>query len=120
MAASADEQEALLRRLGTAPCADELALVFSDALHVVVHQLPEPVRRSALELDRYLDAISGNENAELWTVEALHREPAWVRVRQLATRALVLLGEDDGAPPPRGLPVLPVATMITRARRRQP
>lgn len=96
LAADAEEQEVLLQELGTAPCADELGLVFGDAFDVVRETLPEPVRRAALQLDNHIREISGSENADLWTVDALHSAPEWVRVRHLARDVLRQLNEDDG------------------------
>lgn len=88
LAASAQEQEAYLRRLGTAPSADELALEFSDVLMVERENLDEATRKAALILDRHLTEFSGPEKAELWTVAALHEAFEWARVRQLATEVL--------------------------------
>lgn len=88
LAASPQEQEAYLRRLGTAPSADELALEFSDSLIVEQNNLDEPARHSALLLDQYLTKISGSEKAELWTVKALYGSSEWAHVRQLATDVL--------------------------------
>jgi len=88
LASSADEQRAYLRKLGTAPLADELALEFSDLLPVVQDTLDESARRVARRLDEYLVGFSGEANAELWTVDALERAPEWTRVRDLANELL--------------------------------
>lgn len=88
LAASAHEQEAYLRRLGTAPSADELAIEFSDALIVERENLDEPVRNAALALDQYLTELSGPEKADLWTVMSLHKASEWALLRQLATDVL--------------------------------
>lgn len=39
-------------------------------------------------LDDALAKMSGKEHAELWTADALHQAPEWVRIRELATAAL--------------------------------
>jgi len=88
LASAADEQEAYLRQLGTAPSADELALEFTDALMVEKTHLDEGERTAALHLDEYLSQISGEENAELWTIAALHHAPEWAHVRDLANDLL--------------------------------
>ena len=84
LAAAADEQEAYLRQLGTAPSADELALEFTDAFVVARERLDESAADAATRLDDYLVEISGSDKAELWTVSALRDAPEWVRVRHLA------------------------------------
>jgi hypothetical protein len=93
LAAPAQEQESYLRRLGTAPSADELALEFSDAFVVEREGLYEPVREAALLLDMYLTDISGPQKADLWTVAALYGAMEWARVRQLAGDVLRRMDE---------------------------
>lgn len=88
LAAPAVEQEAFLRELGTAPSADELALEFSDALMVEKGALEDAVRSAAVQLDEHLTALSGPQNASVWTVAALHAAPEWARVRELAAETL--------------------------------
>lgn len=88
LAAPADEQEAYVRQLGTAPSTDELALEFSDALLVARGSLSEAVASAALRLDAYLAKISGSANTELWTILALYKAPEWMSVRQLAGEVL--------------------------------
>jgi hypothetical protein len=97
LAASAQEQEAYLRRLGTAPSADELALEFSDAFLVEQRNLDESARNAALVLDQYLSELSRPEKAELWTIGALYGASEWARVRELATALLQHIGERSGA-----------------------
>lgn len=95
LASRADEQEEYLRQLGTAPSADELAIEFSDALAIEKGLLEERVRTTALALDRYLESISGQENENLWSVDALHVSREWETVRQLAADLLNLMDESD-------------------------
>jgi len=75
---------------------DELALEFSDFALL----LPQVVRADmvsaeaagAIEaVDGQLDAMSGEEHAELWTVEAVRTSAEWTKVRELARTALRLL-----------------------------
>lgn len=96
LAAAAGEQEAYLRQLGTTPSTDELALEFSDVLMVERGNLGEPARTAALLLDQYLTEISGAENADLWTVAALHGSAEWARIRRLAADVLQRIDEQTG------------------------
>lgn len=92
LAADADAQRRwLLERFdGQTPGdADELAFHF-DGLWMegrIQHAIEiSPRARQRLdELDRALDAMSGPENAALWTLDALVQRPEWARVRRLAT-----------------------------------
>lgn len=90
LASSAEEQEQYLSELRTAPSADELALEFSDAFLVVQDELDANARRAGLDLDAYLETMSGTDNSTKWTVLALRRAPEWRIVRDLANRALLL------------------------------
>jgi hypothetical protein len=89
LAAPADEQAAYLRRLGSYPALDELALEFDDAL--------APARCASggskawqdglRHIDAKLDSMSGEQNASLWDVDALDGSE-WAEVRDLARKAL--------------------------------
>lgn len=73
---------------------DEIALEFDNGVRVMwafvgEGWLPEEVREPVDALDRVLDAMSGPENAALWTVEALSSDPRWEQVRGLARTALL-------------------------------
>ncbi|MBI2374518.1 MAG: hypothetical protein HYV07_11035 [Deltaproteobacteria bacterium] len=92
LAATASEQEAYLRTLGTAPSTDELALEFSDAFGVVEEQLDENERRISTRLDRYLEGMSGSDHVQLWTIDALHSAREWACVRKLADEVLRVIG----------------------------
>jgi hypothetical protein len=46
-------------------------------------------------LDAALDAMSGQEHADLWTADGLRSAPEWARVRQLASVAETLLPPRD-------------------------
>jgi hypothetical protein len=91
LAKPAAEQEAYLRELGTAPCSDELALEFSEALCLI--ELEGDVRSRLDELDAWLHSMSGSERAQLWQVSALHSAPEWAEVRRRAAEGLALLKE---------------------------
>lgn len=88
-------QEAWLRSLGevVAMNVDELALEFSDrsvlaAQWVEAGWLPATVTAPVSALDAALERISGEQNAELWTVQALHESSEWAAIRQLAEAVL--------------------------------
>lgn len=74
---------------------DELALQFEDAWAggriVYAKSLPPAVRVNLDALDRALNAMSGADNADLWTPEALDSRSEWVRIRALALTALAAL-----------------------------
>ena len=100
LAAPADQQVAYLKRLGTAPCADELALELNYIVAMldqfVAQGLLSPVQASAIQaVDQKLDQMSGSQNDELWWEEALHRRPEWAEVRRLAATALAELSGRD-------------------------
>lgn len=76
--------------------ADELALEFHDDLVFLrpfIQSRPEYASLCAAlsALDQKLDAMSGPENAALWSVEGLRSAPAWAEVRALARSCLSYL-----------------------------
>jgi hypothetical protein len=82
-----------LQNAGFPGVADELALSFNDiaAARENMLQCGELSNKEceAIErLDKYLDQMSGSENAELWTVHALNTSKEWEEVRALAKLAL--------------------------------
>ena len=89
LASEASVQEQYLRRLGTWPSADELALELDDVLPAALASgLPASVAESASALDAYLVELCGPARAELWTQEALRTAPEWERARELARAVL--------------------------------
>ena len=75
---------------------DELALEFSDFALLLPQvrraEMMSAEAASAIEaVDAQLDAMSGEEHAELWTVEAVRTSAEWTKVRELARTALRLL-----------------------------
>lgn len=93
----ADEQLAELRNLECPVGVDELALQFHDQA-VLAKQLNELGEISDEEfetvrrIDRLLDRMSGEVNAQLWTTDALRTSPQWAQVRGLAQEFLRLHG----------------------------
>ena len=91
---SADDQIAYLRRQGSPPSIDELALELDDVAEAAI-SAPGLVTieqaRLVRDLDRALEAMSGPDHVPLWTEEALNCAPEWAHVRQLATVALEAL-----------------------------
>ena len=75
---------------------DELALEFEDSL--LTHEallergdLTDQQMKCLATLDRALDRMSGEKNADLWTIEALWSKPEWGNIRNLAASCLELL-----------------------------
>src|SRR5688572_17600723 len=59
-------------------------------------------RSSLAELDALTDRMSGEQNAYLWTEDALRSRPEWDEVRRMARKALELFGwplKDTDVPP---------------------
>ena len=93
LAASPKEQVRYLTELGTAPCVDELALEFDDALHLVDRdalrcKFPD-AELSLSALNTELSALSGKAQTNLWTADALEQSNEWARVRGLARQVLI-------------------------------
>jgi hypothetical protein len=67
---------------------DELALEF-DVFHAIKWRgvLSDEATKSLEKLDHALQAMSGEEHAELWTADGLRHAPEWARIRQLASDA---------------------------------
>ena len=85
--------------------ADEVADDVGNRIHWVLQspdaQLTDDQRCSLVELDSFLDRMSGKPNAHLWTDEALRSLPEWNQVRRMARQALELFGwpiEDTDVP----------------------
>jgi hypothetical protein len=88
LAALPGEQEEYVRRLGTAPSLEELALEFDDDFECERVQLSDGARNAADALGDYLSGISGTANAHLWSIRALHQAAEWIHVRELAAEVL--------------------------------
>jgi hypothetical protein len=85
---------------------DELALSLDDILRPALttygEDLTEDQRESLCRLDVYLRDMSGQHNADLWTVDALRTSDRWNTVRELARHCLDSLGWDFEVPPRDG------------------
>ncbi|MFE8015853.1 hypothetical protein ACFU3O_24290 [Streptomyces antibioticus] len=73
---------------------DEIALDFDHAFRVAEGlaeegQLARAVLADLREIDVILSGMSGGENADRWTKEALSMDEGWALVRRLARRVLV-------------------------------
>ena len=90
LAADAPEQEAYLAGLGVLPSTDELALELDDARLGITLDDGE-ARRLLERLDTQLEQMSGEQNARLWTIDALKMAPEWIEVRRLANQVLLAL-----------------------------
>lgn len=93
LALPAEEQIAHLSGRGLLPSADELALDLHDGAVLV----PQFVAKGWLTsrdatvitaVDEMLERMSGPENVELWTVDALKQAPEWEEVRRRAREVL--------------------------------
>lgn len=96
-------QVAWLRSLGLGEpgLADELALEFDDGFllmwaFVGESWLPAATEVPLREIDRALDAMSGERNAAWWKIDALASDRRWAHVRELARAAWLVVPE-----PPR-------------------
>ena len=88
LAAPPDEQVAHVHALGAFPSLDELALEFDDVFGPTGSSPPAGEWADALKrVAATLSAMSGPENADLWTPEALHG-PEWAEVREVAREAI--------------------------------
>jgi hypothetical protein len=87
LAAEAETQEAYLRRIGTWPMLDELALDLDD----VAGASESWPRRSFVNVFAFSPKgwmeMSSQKNAQYWEPRAL-QEPEWTEVRRLASDAL--------------------------------
>ena len=79
--------------------ADELALDYDNFMHAYLgnfrDEISQSQRDALLAIDAMLQGISGRENAELWTEEAVVNHPKSESVRGLARNALAALGWDE-------------------------
>jgi hypothetical protein len=91
LAADAETQAAYLRKLGTWPSLDELALELDDVAEASASWASPVLLDRIRVLTRTLDEMSGEENRTLWQPEALHGHE-WGQVRRLAADVLSVLG----------------------------
>ena len=93
LALPANEQLAILDVAGDSRAVDELALNYDDSFWVVSeaesqNELTQDELSALRSLDRQLNQMSGEANAENWTIEALQVSDCWEEVRKLASIAL--------------------------------
>jgi hypothetical protein len=92
LAADARAQSAWLVEHGV--MTDEIALDFDHAFRmaealVAEGRLVGGVMADLREIDAILTGMSGGDNADRWTREALSTDEGWARARRLARRVLV-------------------------------
>ena len=91
LAADAETQAAYLRKRGTWPSLDELALELDDVAEASEAWASPALRDRVRALSRQLDQMSGEQKARHWQPEALH-DAEWAEVRRLAAEALAAFG----------------------------
>jgi len=103
LAAEPDEQVAFINDFGVGgEPVDELALEF-DRLYGVIRTNPdlawryETARPTLDRIDASFAQMSGEQNFEKWTFDALRRSPEWSELRDLAKTALSQLEESGGS-----------------------
>jgi len=85
----------LLKELGAPESIDELVLQFDDHFMLAKsayenQQLTSEEYESLVQLDSYLNEISGPAHSTIWTREGLLDSPEWSRIRFLAQNALAM------------------------------
>jgi hypothetical protein len=95
LAQPASTQITRLARLGLHEGADELRLLYeeavADAQPFIGHDLSVEQATRLTTLAQYLHAMAARDRSHLWTEPALRRSAEWARVRELAAEALVAL-----------------------------
>jgi hypothetical protein len=92
LAADPETQAHYLRRLGSWPSLDELALELDDVAAASESWANPALRDHVRLLSMKLDEMSGEANARLWQSEALHTAQ-WADVRALASQALEVMNQ---------------------------
>ena len=99
----AAEAEIPLLLLENADVSDEIAFAWENA-YLNINQLssdrllPPDVVAKLAALDRNMEAMSGPDQAELWTDEALQTDPQWHQLRSQAREILADLGVAEAVP----------------------
>ncbi len=98
-ALAADGQQALASQPDGCCKADELALDYDNFLGAYLGNVGDAVgslQNAALRrVDELLDVMSGEHNLELWTDDAVCRNPRWAEVRAAAREALAAMHWDS-------------------------
>jgi len=95
LASEAKVQLAYLNTSGIPGCINELALDYHEAaLNADFMFKRGEINKAQYDclnkLNEYLDEMSGEANAHVWTPEALHAAEAWREVRKMADECLKL------------------------------
>jgi hypothetical protein len=95
----ADAQLKYLADEGVPECVDELALDYNGIAAaandmLAVGEISEGHRDCLNSLDELLQQFSGENNAQLWTPQALQSAEEWKQVRAMARNCLALLQRD--------------------------
>lgn len=83
--------------------ADELALNFEDGLYELVgreRHVSAEQRTAINHLDSLVRAMSGEQNSEFWTEEALRSHETWNEIRTRAKLVASAFGWSVDVPPP--------------------
>jgi hypothetical protein len=87
---------------GFVEVADELALEFEERYRAVrsgTSRLRPDQMQRVEALDAALEAMSGPEHVELWSMEALDHSLEWVHIRDLARQVVQIMGWPEDPPP---------------------
>jgi hypothetical protein len=89
-----EDQVQLLDAMGDSTAIDELALALDDSFWTVNegftrNQLSRDELNALNKLNACLNRMSGEDKADVWTVDALKCSDDWQEVRQLATQAIL-------------------------------
>jgi hypothetical protein len=92
LAANADDQRGYLRKIGTFPSTDELALEFDDAYRPFIGKLNHddllnPIVIDLKKIDSLLDLYSDMEDKTIWLENSLDNH-LWAGVREIASLVL--------------------------------
>jgi hypothetical protein len=81
---------------------EEIALEFDNWAKAVptFWELTSEQENRLFVLDEFLEEMSGEQNENLWTDQALFSDPHWNKVRLLAKKVLASFGWQKEVPPP--------------------
>jgi len=99
LASPAEDQLSYVQSLGPVGN-DEMALEFDDVAPAALslrgsEYITDQQAAGIEEVNKQLRTMSGRENAELWTDDAVRIAPEWARLRELAATALSQLDEQN-------------------------
>ncbi|MDO3627540.1 hypothetical protein [Mucilaginibacter sp. BT774] len=93
LAATSDNQREYLKKPGSFPCLDELALKFDDVYPAFKAQtqndssIPESIREKFARIDSALNLLSNSGDKSVWDERALDTDP-WTEIRNIANSVL--------------------------------